>query len=189
MATAQHDDPDGGDEAGGSDDASGSGDAGGTGDVGGSDDARGPADPDGLEALAYVGPRTAERMAAAGVTASDVREKQVSYRDLVSAGVNAGVAAKLRREHSLHWTLDEQCADLDRRSEQVRGLRDGEREWVAAARSGDDAGATSPRDDAGAASPRDGAGAVSPGDDEPEGRDEREGGEESEGADELPPWP
>lgn len=91
-----------------------------------------------LEDLAYVGPRTAEQLAAADVSADDVREKRVSYRDLVSAGVNPGVAAKLRREHSLHWTLDEQGADLDRRSEQVRGLRDGEREWIAAARSDGD---------------------------------------------------
>lgn len=92
-------------------------------------------DPDDLEELAYVGPRTAERLAETGVSVPDVREKRVSYRDLVSAGVNSGVAAKLRREHSLHWTLDERGADLVRRSEQVRGLGDGEREWVAAARS------------------------------------------------------
>lgn len=86
-----------------------------------------------LEELAYVGPRTAERLVAAGIAASDVREKRVSYRGLVDADVNPGVAAKLRREHSLHWTLDEQGADLGRRSELVRGLQDEERDWVASA--------------------------------------------------------
>lgn len=146
MATAQSDDPDGRDED----------------DVTDPNDRDGAADGDGLSDLAYVGPRTAERLSAAGVTVGDVREKRVSYRDLVSAGVNSGVAAKLRREHSLHWTLDEQCTDLGRRSEQVRGLRDGEREWVAAARSGDEADAASRRD---------------------ADSDEREG------ADDLPSWP
>lgn len=95
-------------------------------------------DREALEDLSYVGPRTAERLADADVTAGDLREKRVAYRDLVAAGVNPGVAAKIRREHSLHWTLDEQGADLDRRSELVRGLRDEERAWVAAARDGSD---------------------------------------------------
>lgn len=91
-------------------------------------------DVDELQELAYVGPRSAELLAAADVAPADVREKRVSYRDLVDAGVNPGVAAKLRREHSLHWTLDEQGADLDRRSELVRNLRDEERAWIASAR-------------------------------------------------------
>lgn len=90
------------------------------------------ADPAALTDLAYVGEATAEVLENAGVTIGDVREKTVSYRQLVAVGVNPGVAGKLRREHSLHWTLDAQGADLDRRSKRVRGLRDGEREWVAA---------------------------------------------------------
>lgn len=91
-----------------------------------------PDDDAALSELAYVGPATEAALAAADVTVADVREKTVSYRELVRAGVNPGVAAKLRREHSLHWTIEEQGADLDRRSKHVRGLRDGEREWVAA---------------------------------------------------------
>ena len=84
-----------------------------------------------LEDLPYVGAATAATLADAGVTAEDVDEKTVSYRELVEAGVNPGVAGKLRREHSLHWTHDEEEFELDRRSKGVRGLRDGEREWVA----------------------------------------------------------
>lgn len=99
-----------------------------------------------LEELAYVGPRTAERLAAAGIEAADVRDKRVSYRNLVDADVNPGVAAKLRREHSLHWTLDEQGADLDRRSELVRGLQDGERAWVASALDEEEASGTASDD-------------------------------------------
>lgn len=82
--------------------------------------------------LLYVGESTAAVMADADIEAADVRRKTVSYRQLVDAGVNPGVATKIRREHSLHWSLDEQGADLDDRSRTVRGLRDGERDWVAA---------------------------------------------------------
>jgi len=82
--------------------------------------------------LLYVGEATAATMAEAGIAAADVRAKSVSYRQIVDAGVNPGVATKIRREHSLHWSLDEQGTDLDDRSRTVRGLRDGERDWVAA---------------------------------------------------------
>ncbi len=85
----------------------------------------------GLETVRYVGPATAAALAAAGIDAGDLREKRVSYRQVVEAGVNPGVAAKLRREHSLSWTLAGGDPDLGTRSEVVRGLRDGERRWVA----------------------------------------------------------
>lgn len=92
-----------------------------------------PSDDDaGRTDLLYVGEATAAVMAEAGIAAADVRRKAVSYRGLVDAGVNPGVATKIRREHSLHWSLDERGADLDDRSRTVRGLRDGERDWVAA---------------------------------------------------------
>jgi len=44
------------------------------------------------------------------------------------------VAARIRREHSLPWSFDTEAdrSDLNRRSDQVRGLNDGERDWVAA---------------------------------------------------------
>jgi hypothetical protein len=50
------------------------------------------------------------------------------------------VAARIRREHSLQWSF-EGGEDLDRRAEQVRGLHDEEREWVAASYGEDEASA------------------------------------------------
>jgi len=81
----------------------------------------------------FVGPATAEALASAGITVESILGKAVSYRQLVEAGINPGVATKIRREHSLAWTLSGSTdADLGRRSDQVRGLQDGERAWVAA---------------------------------------------------------
>ena len=80
--------------------------------------------------LKFVGPATADAITAAGFSAQDVADKEVSYRMLTEAGVNPGVAAKIRRHHSLSWSFDND-GDLDRRSEQVRGLKDDEAEWVA----------------------------------------------------------
>ena len=93
-------------------------------------------EPGSLTALRFVGPATAAVLDGAGVSQADVRERRVSYRDLVEAGVNAGVAARIRREHSLSWSFDSSGDDLGRRSAQVRGLDDEERAWVAAS-SGD----------------------------------------------------
>lgn len=95
-----------------------------------------PAQDDGgddadVDALKWVGPRTAPVLREAGITAEDVRTKRVSHAQLVDAGVNPGVAAKIRREHSLSWSFSG-GKDLDRRAKQVRGLQDDERAWVAA---------------------------------------------------------
>jgi len=87
--------------------------------------------------LKFVGPATGEAIDEAGFSAQDVADKNVSYRMLLEAGVNPGVAAKIRRYHSLSWSFDTD-ADLDRRSEQVRGLQDDERAWVADSGIGDD---------------------------------------------------
>ena len=90
-----------------------------------------------LTALKFVGPATAETLQAADIDVAAVRDKRVSYRMLVDAGTNLGVATKIRREHSLPWSITgEENDDLDKRSDQVRGLRDEERAWVAAS-SGD----------------------------------------------------
>ena len=86
---------------------------------------------DGLTDLRWVGPATEAVLADAEVTAADVRDRRVSYRLLVDAGVNPGVAAKIRREHSLSWSF-EAGDGLDRRSAQVRGLGGEEAAWVAA---------------------------------------------------------
>lgn len=80
--------------------------------------------------LKFVGPATADAIEQAGFSVQDIVDKDVSYRMLLSAGVNAGVAAKIRRYHSLSWSFDAD-GDLSRRSEQVRGLQDEERAWVA----------------------------------------------------------
>ena len=80
--------------------------------------------------LKYVGPVTAGAIEAAGFTAQAVADKEVSYRMLLEAGGNPGVAAKIRRHHSLAWSFDND-GDLDRRSTQVRGLQDDEAAWVA----------------------------------------------------------
>nr|WP_272931407.1 helix-hairpin-helix domain-containing protein [Halobacterium noricense] len=97
--------------------------------------------------LKCVGPATADVLTDAGIDAGDLESKAVSHAELVDAGVNPGVAARIRREHSLQWSF-EGGQDLDRRAEQVRGLHDDEREWVAASYDDDEASA----DGSGAAS-------------------------------------
>lgn len=87
--------------------------------------------------LKFVGPATGEAIDSAGFTAADIVEKSVSYSMLLDAGVNPGVAAKIRRFHSLSWSFDN-SGDLNRRSEQVRGLQDDERAWVAESGIGSD---------------------------------------------------
>lgn len=96
--------------------------------------------------LRYVGPATATTLAAESVTYDDVREKRVSYQMLVEAGINAGVATKIRRWHSLPWTFDGEEHHLDRRSKNVRHLQDDEREWVAASSDWREDGAASSED-------------------------------------------
>ena len=85
-------------------------------------------------ALKFVGPATAEVMETASFGPEAVARKEVSFGMLLDAGVNPGVAARIRREHSLPWSFDTEAdrGDLDRRSDQIRGLGDGERAWVAA---------------------------------------------------------
>jgi predicted flap endonuclease-1-like 5' DNA nuclease len=87
--------------------------------------------------LKFVGPATADAVEAAEFSAQDVADKEVSYRMLTEAGVNAGVAAKIRRHHSLAWSFDND-GDLDRRSEQVRGLKEEEAAWVASSHGEDE---------------------------------------------------
>ncbi|WP_396612704.1 helix-hairpin-helix domain-containing protein [Haloferax sp. S1W] len=91
--------------------------------------------PETLEDLKFVGPATASALGDSEIGVESILDGAVCYRDLVDAGVNPGVAAKIRRWHSLSWSFSS-GDDLDRRSAQVRGLGDEEREWVAAS-SGD----------------------------------------------------
>ncbi|SEK71451.1 hypothetical protein SAMN04488691_1011142 [Haloferax larsenii] len=100
---------------------------------------RGAADgddtPEELADLKFIGPATAAELDDSEIGVESILDGAVCYRDLVDAGVNPGVAAKIRRWHSLSWSFNS-GDDLDRRSAQVRGLGDEEREWVAAS-SGD----------------------------------------------------
>ncbi|WP_430504866.1 DUF7409 domain-containing protein [Haloparvum sp. PAK95] len=86
--------------------------------------------------LKWIGPATAGAFADAEFSADDVADKAVSYQMLVDAGVNPGVAAKIRREHSLSWSF-EAGDGLSERSAQVRGLGSDEAAWVEASSSGD----------------------------------------------------
>jgi len=101
-----------------------------------------------LITLKYIGAKTAAVLQSASIAAADITTKAVSFRMLVDAGVNPGVAAKIRREYSLSWSFSS-GDDLTRRSTQVRGLGADEAAWVAAS-AGDwaketDANATTPK--------------------------------------------
>lgn len=89
-----------------------------------------------LTDIHFVGPATAEVLADASFDATGIADKTVSYEMLVEAGVNPGVATRLRREHSLHWSFAGDDDSLEQRSSKVRGLQEEERAWVAAS-SGD----------------------------------------------------
>jgi len=123
-----------------------------------------PDDPDEntverLTDIHFVGPATAKVLTRAEFDASGIPDKTVSYKMLVEAGVNAGVATRLRREHSLPWSFAGDEESLDERSAKVRGLQDGEREWVAAS-SGDWESAGTGPDGATAEASADGSGAA-----------------------------
>lgn len=70
-----------------------------------------------------------ERLVEASISAEDLEDKAVSYRDLVDAGVDARVATDLRRHFSLPWTF-ELGSDLAERSGAVGALSSHESEWV-----------------------------------------------------------
>ncbi|WP_227354223.1 DUF7409 domain-containing protein [Haladaptatus salinisoli] len=84
----------------------------------------------------FVGPATAAVIEDASFDAEGIVERTVSYEMLREAGVNPGVAGRLRREHSLSWSFGGSGDDLTDRSNQIRGLQDEERAWIAAS-SGD----------------------------------------------------
>jgi len=84
-----------------------------------------------LQSVSFVGPATAAVLEREGYDTTAITDKRVSYRLLVDVGVNPGVAAKIRREHSLSWSF-RSGGDLDRRSAQIRGLGSAEAAWVAA---------------------------------------------------------
>lgn len=83
--------------------------------------------------LKFVGPATAAVLEEAPFDADALRDGRVSYEMLLDAGVNPGVAGRIRREHSLPWSFAAVGGpDLARRAAQVGGLREEERAWIAA---------------------------------------------------------
>lgn len=76
-----------------------------------------------------------EALKAVDIDPDTIAEKKYSYRMLLDQGVDEPIADTLRRRYSLPWSF-ESNGDLDRRSDEVRGLGDAEREWIAV--SGDD---------------------------------------------------
>lgn len=67
----------------------------------------------------------------AGIEPQEVTQRRISYRLLLDAGVEESIATTLRRRFSLPWSF-EADGDLNRRSDEVRGLGDAERDWVVA---------------------------------------------------------
>lgn len=84
---------------------------------------------DGAARLLEPGHR--EALEDAGIEPAVVSRESCSYRMLLDAGLDEGVADALRRQFSLPWSF-ETDGDLDRRSSEVRGLGEAERAWVAA---------------------------------------------------------
>ncbi|MXV64167.1 hypothetical protein GS429_19275 [Natronorubrum sp. JWXQ-INN-674] len=69
---------------------------------------------------------------AVGIEPDAVPEKEYSYRMLLDAGLDEAAAGTLRRRFSLPWSFETGGdGDLDRRSDEVRGLGAAEREWIA----------------------------------------------------------
>ncbi|SDQ50533.1 hypothetical protein [Natronobacterium texcoconense] len=71
-----------------------------------------------------------DALEAADLDPEGVPEKQYSYRALLDEDIDESLADELRRRFSLPWSY-ESDGDLDRRSSEVRGLADSEREWIA----------------------------------------------------------
>lgn len=78
-----------------------------------------------------VGDETATALEDADVTHDELAQKEVSYRELVMAGIDADTAAAVRREFSLQWSFV--LGDgLDERSNDMNNLSANERQWIAA---------------------------------------------------------
>ncbi|WP_345782509.1 hypothetical protein [Halostagnicola sp. A-GB9-2] len=75
--------------------------------------------------------RMRESLEAVGIDPGRVSNKEYSYRMLLDTGLEESVAEELRRRFSLPWSF-ETDGDLDKRSTEVRGLGEAEREWVVA---------------------------------------------------------
>ncbi|MGQ3412165.1 hypothetical protein ACT4ML_07865 [Natrinema sp. LN54] len=88
-------------------------------------------DPDGTaETDAPIEPDERDALEAVDIDPDAIADKEYSYRMLLDRGVAEPIADTLRRRYSLPWSF-ESDGDLERRSDEVRGLGDAEREWIA----------------------------------------------------------
>ncbi|AFO58865.1 hypothetical protein NJ7G_3649 [Natrinema sp. J7-2] len=79
---------------------------------------------------AAIEPDEREVLETVDIDPATIADKEYSYRMLLDAGVDEPIADTLRRRYSLPWSFESE-GDLDRRSSEVRGLGDAEREWIA----------------------------------------------------------
>lgn len=80
-----------------------------------------------------VGSATAAVIEEAPFSAADIAAKNVSYTMLVDAGINPGVAERLRRKYSLVWSFRWTAgANLEQRARRLAGLSQAERDWIIA---------------------------------------------------------
>lgn len=85
-----------------------------------------------------VGPATAAVIEDAPFGAADIATRNVSYTMLVDAGINPGVAERLRRKYSLVWSFRWTVgANLEQRANRLTGLSEAERDWIIASFSTD----------------------------------------------------
>ncbi|WP_222920372.1 hypothetical protein [Natrinema sp. SYSU A 869] len=82
------------------------------------------------ETNAAIEPGERDVLEAVDIDPDTIADKVYSYRMLLDEGVDEPIADTLRRRYSLPWSFESE-GDLDRRSNEVRGLGDAEREWIA----------------------------------------------------------
>lgn len=97
----------------------------------GSNDVGDPLEP---TFLRHVGPATAAIIKQGTFDAADIAAGRVSHRRLVEAGVNPGVAERLRREYGLLWAYRWHPGDVDlaRRAAALPEAGPDERQWITA---------------------------------------------------------
>ncbi|SDJ86533.1 hypothetical protein [Natronorubrum texcoconense] len=89
-----------------------------------------PTDETATDDRSRLEPDERTALKAADIDPEAIPEKEYSYRMLLDAGLDETTAGTLRRRFSLPWSF-ESDGDLDRRSDEVRGLGAAEREWIA----------------------------------------------------------
>ncbi|OIB57230.1 hypothetical protein [Natrialba sp. SSL1] len=87
----------------------------------------------GLQSNSRLDTDQRERLEDAELDPDAVANKEYSYQQLLETDLDEAFAAELRRRLSLPWSFQtDSDLDLDRRSDEVRGLGTAERAWIAA---------------------------------------------------------